>query len=282
MKSDARFLIVMIFVALLFGQVNGLIPTLPPSRTLPPVDKKVVTARVQPVLSGVNVVKKTIPSVVTIKISQQVSNYSLEVDPSNPFSLFRRVLRGTEQTAQNIGSGFVVGAQGLVVTNKHVVTTDPKATYSVITNDGKEYPVKNIYLDPAGNDIALLKIDAKNLKPIQIGDSAGLQLGEPVYAIGTPLGEFTNTVTSGIISGLGRGITAGSVYENYVEKLDNVIQTDAPINPGNSGGPLIDAQGNVIGINTAVSNQGQNIGFAIPISVLRTVLMKYPGVVKAQ
>jgi serine protease Do len=97
-------------------------------------------------------------------------------------------------------------------------------------------------------------------------------LGQSVIAIGTPLGEFTNTVTTGIISGLGRGITTGSNFEGYVEKLDNVIQTDAAINPGNSGGPLINSKGEVIGINTAIASQGQNIGFAIPVNVIKSFL----------
>jgi S1-C subfamily serine protease len=123
--------------------------------------------------------------------------------------------------------------------------------------------------------LAILKIDASNLDPIKLGDSSRLRLGETVVAIGTPLGEFTNTVTQGIISGLGRGIVAGSRYEGYVEKLDNVIQTDAAINPGNSGGPLINSLGEVIGINTAVSQEGQNIGFAIPVNVVRQLLERY-------
>jgi S1-C subfamily serine protease len=211
-----------------------------------------------------------IPSVVTVRISQTFSDYSIEFDPFNPFSPFRRVPGKTYQTTQNIGSGFVVKSEGIIITNKHVVA-DQNATYSVITNDKKEYPVTAIYRDPA-NDLALLKINATNLKPLPMGDSSNLKLGQTVLAIGTPLGQFTNTVTSGIISGLGRGITAGSRYEGYVEKLDNVIQTDAPINPGNSGGPLLNSSGEVIGINTAVASQGQNIGFAIPVNVIKTLL----------
>jgi S1-C subfamily serine protease len=119
-----------------------------------------------------------------------------------------------------------------------------------------------------------LKINppAGGLKPLTLGDSSKLKLGQLVIAIGTPLGEFTNTVTSGIISGLGRGITAGSPYENYVERLDNVIQTDAAINPGNSGGPLLNSKGQVIGINTAVSQEGQNIAFAIPSNVIKNLI----------
>ena len=110
---------------------------------------------------------------------------------------------------------------------------------------------------------------------ITLSDSAQLKLGQRVIAIGTPLGEFTNSVTTGIVSGLGRGITAGSPFEGFVERLDNVIQTDAAINPGNSGGPLLNSQGDVIGINTAVSQDSQNIGFAIPVNVLKDLVKNY-------
>ena len=167
----------------------------------------------------------------------------------------------------------MVNKNGLIITNKHVVG-DIEAEYKVITNDNKTYPAKNIARDPL-NDLAVLKIDAKDLTPLALGDSDKIKLGQFVLAIGTPLGEFKNTVTLGIVSGLGRGITAGSPFENFVEQLDNVIQTDAAINPGNSGGPLVNLSGQVIGINTAVSAQGQNLGFAIPINVVKNLLEKY-------
>ncbi len=211
----------------------------------------------------------SLPSVVTIKASQENTTYSFQYDPMNPWGGIKRVPK-TQTNEQNIGSGFVVGADGLIMTNKHVVSLD-NATYIVITNDKKEYPVKKVSTDPS-NDLALLRIDAKGLTPINLGNSDNLALGQSVVAIGTPLGEFTNSVTSGIISGLGRGITTGSAYQGYVEKLDNIIQTDAAINPGNSGGPLINMSGQVIGINTAVSTQGQNIGFAIPAEIIKKFL----------
>ena len=122
------------------------------------------------------------------------------------------------------------------------------------------------------NDIAIIKITnppSGGFKPLAMGDSAKLQVGQFVVAIGTPLGEFTNTVTFGVISGLGRGVDAGSPFQGFVERLDNVIQTDAAINPGNSGGPLLNSSGQVIGVNTAISSQGQSIGFAIPINSIR-------------
>lgn len=215
----------------------------------------------------IDVVKRVSPSVVTIAATtSQVQE--------DPFSFFGIPLPEGEQSdeSQNIGSGFVVTTDGLIVTNKHVVN-DAEATYTVITNDEKRFTVRRIYRDPL-NDIAILKIDpAQNsntaLSPVILGDSSKLQVGQLAIAIGTPLGEFSNTVTTGVISGLGRGITAGSIYEGFVERLDDVIQTDAAISPGNSGGPLLNSSGQVIGVNTAVSVSGQNLGFALPINTVK-------------
>jgi S1-C subfamily serine protease len=180
------------------------------------------------------------------------------------------VVEGVEP--QSIGSGFIISDDGMLVTSKHVVS-DTAGKYQVITSDDKKYNVQKIYRDPL-NDIALLKIDPKEnsgvkLKVIDLADSSKLRVGQYAIAIGTALGEFRNTVTTGVISGLGRGITAGSIYEGSVERLDNVIQTSAAINPGNSGGPLLNSSGQVIGVNTAVSESGQNIGFAIPINSIK-------------
>jgi serine protease Do len=172
--------------------------------------------------------------------------------------------------SQNIGSGFVVNSDGLVITNKHVIS-DEGLNYFVITPDAKTYPVQKIYSDPT-NDIAVLKINATGLKPVVLGDSSTLELGQTVVAIGTPLGEFTNSVTSGIISGLNRSIVAGSIDQSSIEELNGVIQTDVSINPGNSGGPLLNLSGQVIGVNTAIDSQGQNISFSIPINVVSEYL----------
>jgi len=128
--------------------------------------------------------------------------------------------------------------------------------------------VVDIYRDPV-NDLAILKVDKNNLPTVDLGNSDELKVGQTVIAIGTALGEFRSTVTKGVISGLGRGIVAGSQSSGGSERLDNVIQTDAAINPGNSGGPLFDSSGMVIGVNVAVSQQGQNIGFAIPINAVK-------------
>lgn len=175
---------------------------------------------------------------------------------------------------QSIGSGFIVSNDGLIITNKHVVSDQAK--YQIITMDDKKYDVQKIYRDPL-NDVAILKVDPGqnagiSLKPVNLGDSSNLQVGQFVIAIGTALGEFRNTVTTGVISGLGRGITAGDQFQGFTENLDNVIQTDAAINPGNSGGPLLNSSGEAIGVNTAVSTAGQNIGFALPINVIKESL----------
>lgn len=217
----------------------------------------------------VKTVSSSLPSVVTIKESKTSTNYYYQFNPWNPFGSYKQVPE-TKTQEQNIGSGFIVKSDGYVVTNKHVVS-DENGTYSVIANDKKEYKVEKIYKD-SSNDLAVLKIQVSGLQPITLGDSSNLALGQDVIAIGTPLGQFTNTVTRGIVSGLGRGITTGSAYQGYVEKLDNVIQTDAAINPGNSGGPLINSEGQVIGVNTAIASSSQNIGFAIPVNVIKDYL----------
>lgn len=220
----------------------------------------------------IEVAEELSSSVVTVSIKtpeRTVLEYS-------PFGGFRSRTEGGQDL--DIGSGFIVSEDGLIVTNKHVVDTDG-AEYKVITGDELEYTVEEISKDPS-NDIAVLKIDpssgnGEKLKPVELGDSGNLKVGQFVIAIGTALGEFRHTVTTGVISGLGRGITAGSVYEGYVERLDGVIQTDAAINPGNSGGPLLNSAGQVIGVNVAVAQSAENIGFAIPIDIVKQGLDQF-------
>lgn len=219
----------------------------------------------------IDVVNKSLPSVVTVGISTIIREPGfIQIDPFDPFDPFKETLGEEKTVKQNIGSGFIISEDGMIITNKHVVR-DTDASYSIMTNSGEKYDVEKIYRDPL-NDLAILKINAKKLTPLVLGSSSKLKLGQMVIAIGTPLGEFQNTVTTGVISGLGRGITAGSAFEGFVEKLDNVIQTDAAISPGNSGGPLLNSSAQVIGINTAIANQGQNIGFAIPVNVIKQLV----------
>lgn len=162
------------------------------------------------------------------------------------------------------GSGFIVHPDGLVLTNKHVVF-DPDAEYTVITSEEKEYKGHVISRDPI-NDVAVLQINAKGLPSVRLGNSNKIELGQTVIAIGNALGLFTNTVSKGIISGLGRKIAASMGQGGQVENLRDVIQTDVAINQGNSGGPLINLDGEVVGINTAIIFGAQNIGFALPIN----------------
>ena len=216
----------------------------------------------------IDVAEKVSPSVVTVAIKTPEQRI-LEFDPFG--GGFRQRTQGGVE--QDIGSGFIVSNDGLIVTNKHVVS-NTQYSYKVVTQDNKEYEVREISRDPS-NDIAVLKIDATGLTPVELGDSSVLKVGQFAMAIGTALGEFRHTVTTGGISGLGRGITAGSIYEGYVERLDNVIQTDAAINPGNSGGPLLNSAGQVIGVNVAVAQGAQNVGFAIPINVVKEGLTQY-------
>ena len=217
-----------------------------------------------------DVAERVSPSVVTINITKEQSALPFQIE-FGPFGINIPEQR-QEKVAQDIATGFIISSDGLVVTNKHVVS-DTSVKYKIITKDDKTYEVQKIYRDPA-NDIAILKIDpsagsGQVLKPVELGDSSNLKVGQFVIAIGTALGEFRHTVTTGVISGIGRSITAGSPLEGYVEQLDNVIQTDAAINPGNSGGPLLNSAGQVIGINVAVSAAGQNIGFALPINIVK-------------
>lgn len=215
----------------------------------------------------IEVVNKALPATVTISI-ETPSRRVLEFSPFGGFGVRER-----EGGEQDLATGFIVSADGLLVTNKHVVGR-AGLKYKAITKEGKEYEVKNIYRDPA-NDLALLRIEASGLPILELGESDNLQVGQTVIAIGTPLGEFRQSVTTGVISGLGRGISAGSPFEGVVERLDNVIQTDAAINPGNSGGPLLDSSGRVIGVNVAVAAGAQNIGFAIPINIVKDSITQF-------
>lgn len=262
--------ILIIFISLV--QTYNLFPSSNLNKVLKTAEKKLENpTSVKQIITDeestiTKVVEASLPSVVTVGISKTSSGNRIEINPFDPFSPFQQLPNSSKKIEQNIGSGFIISQDGLIITNKHVVS-DTSATYQILTNDKKKYTVEKIYRDPL-NDLSILKISANGLKPLKLGDSSRLKLGQMAIAIGTPLGEFTNTVTVGIISGLGRGITAGSPFEGYVEKLDNVIQTDAPISPGNSGGPLLNSGGLVVGINTAVAQEGQNIGFAIPANVI--------------
>lgn len=237
----------------------------------------------------INAVKQTSPSVVSIIISKDLSKYYNATgsnifsfddifDFGSPFNfqfndLEQQQPKSDKETEQKQvvggGSGFIVSSDGLILTNKHVVS-DPDADYAVVMNDGQKYPAKILAKDPF-NDVAIIKIEVNNLQPIVLGDSDKINIGQTVIAIGNSLGEYRNTVTKGVVSGIGRQITAGDGLGSS-EVLEGVIQTDAAINPGNSGGPLINLFGKVIGVNTAISRSGQLIGFAIPINSVKQTI----------
>lgn len=202
---------------------------------------------------------------VTKEIVNEESVVTKVVEEATPSVVTVSVAKADGSGNQDVGSGFIVSSDGLIVTNKHVVA-DTTLKYKVVIGKDEVVEVKNIYRDPM-NDLAILKVEKIGLKAVDLGDSDKLKVGQSVIAIGTALGEFRSTVTTGVVSGLGRGITAGSNESS--EKLENVIQTDAAINPGNSGGPLFDSGGQVIGVNVAVSASGQNIGFALPINLVK-------------
>jgi len=226
----------------------------------------------------IDAVKKASPAVVSITISKYVP--IIEQCPYSPFDNlppnFRQFFGDGGNTfytpcdtgkkeLQEVGggSGFIISSDGLILTNKHVVS-DTKASYTVFTNDGKKYSAAVRARDPV-QDLAVVKIDAENLSIIELGDSDQLELGQTVIAIGNALGEYRNTVSTGVVSGLSRTVTAGGADFGQ-ETIRGVIQTDAAINPGNSGGPLLNLRGQVIGINTAMASGAQSIGFAIPIN----------------
>lgn len=218
--------------------------------------------------SVVSVVEAANPAVVSIVITKDVP-----VLESNPFGNFfsfpvpQYREQGTERQEIGGGSGFLVSPDGYIVTNAHVVS-DKQADYTVFLNDGTSHDAKVIAADTI-LDIALLKIDEKNLPYLEFGDSDKIKVGQEVVAIGNALGEFRNTVSVGVVSGLARSVSA-STGVGRPEILSDVIQTDAAINLGNSGGPLLDLSGRVIGVNVAASvGSAENIGFSLPANAVK-------------
>lgn len=241
----------------------------------------------------IEAVERVSPSVVSITISKNVP--IIENCPYNPFGdlppefqqffgggfqFSQPCQRGTKMQDVGGGSGFIISSDGMILTNKHVVS-DAQASYTVFTSMGKKYTAKVLARDPA-QDIAVIKIEATGLPAVELGDSDGIRLGQTVITIGNALGEFRNTISTGIISGLSRTITAGTGGVDS-ERLEGVIQTDAAINPGNSGGPLVNLRGEVIGINTAMVGGAQNIAFTIPINNAKRDInsVKTSGKIKA-
>lgn len=217
----------------------------------------------------IEVVKNTSPAVVSIIATAEVPVYGQEfMDPFDRFFPFEEQQRQepeTERRQVGAGTGFIVSSDGYIVTNRHVVE-DRDAQYTVFLND-KEHEEERVIadvlaLDP-NNDLAILKIEKDNLPYLEFADSDILNIGQTAITIGYALGEFDNTVSRGVVSGLSRSIVASQGYGHSAERLYNLIQTDAAINFGNSGGPMLNIEGKVIGVNVAMA-RAENIGFAIP------------------
>ena len=235
----------------------------------------------------IEMVEKVSPAVVSIVATTEVPTFEVYYD--DPFSGFgdsffdnffdfripQRRQNGTKEQKVGAGTGFLVSADGYIITNKHVVD-DENAEYTVFLNDeenkGEKIEAKVLARDP-NNDLAVLKIEKENLPYLEFGDTENLKVGQNAITIGYALGEFDNTVSRGVISGLSRSITAGGYFGRKSERLKNLIQTDAAINPGNSGGPMLNTQGEVIGVNVAMAN-GENIGFAIPANLAKEAFLE--------
>ena len=218
----------------------------------------------------VKIAKRVCPAVITVVVSKDLPK--AESFYSFPFGGKEYVMPKMEKNGGNQmqktqiggGSGFIISENGYVFTSNHVVA-DTTADYTVILDPKHKYPAKILSRNPI-NDTAVLKIEGDRFPYLQLADSNKIELGEEVLAVGNALGEFTDTLSTGIVSGLSRYITAFGGIENQMQNLRGLIQTDAAINPGNSGGPLVNMEGKVIGINTATIMGAQNIGFTIPIN----------------
>src|SRR5438445_2515663 len=223
-----------------------------------PIPATVSAARRTPI---VIVAHNVLPAVVNIQTESTIRRR--EVDPFyDPFGFFGG--RDRTYTSQSLGSGFVWSSDGIIVTNNHVVEGASRITVNF--NDGTQMAAKLIGVDP-DSDVAVLRVDAKNLAAAPVGTSGDLMIGESVIAVGNPFG-LSGSVTTGVVSALGRSVPSKEQGRTFTD----FIQTDASINPGNSGGPLLNIEGKVVGINTAILGNAQGIGFAIPVDRAKKVI----------
>lgn len=286
-----RRTLAVIFISAVVGAISGgaiaiMATSVFPQVVTPWVEKNILrrlptseraTLAVEEESATIDAVRKVSPSVVSIVITKELrrSLGGSEFLPLEEFFGFGSPAPQpdgaprTERQQVGGGSGFIISSDGLILTNRHVVA-DSAAQYTVITNDGTHYDAEVVAADTL-LDIAIVKINASGLPVAELGDSDSLQIGQTVIAVGFALGEFRNTVTKGVISGINRRVTAGGM-SGEAEVIDEAIQTDAAINPGNSGGPLVNLAGQVIGVNTAISEEGQLVGFAIPSNPSRQII----------
>ena len=283
--TKTQLILLVLLVSFVTSLVTGIVSVslvsqnaLSPIQTISRVIEKVSEPQQTPVIQNalpseeeliVRLVKNVSPAVVSVVAARDIpviEQYFINLFGDNEFLIPQYRQKGTERRQISSGTGFFVSADGLIVTNRHVVE-DAAADYSVVTNDGKKIAVKVLARDPV-RDIAVLKVEGTKHAFIPLGNSDGLNVGQTVVAIGNALGEFQNTVSVGVISGLRRTVVASGLSSGP-EILSQVIQTDAAINPGNSGGPLLDLAGRVIGINVAMAQGAENIGFSLPVNMVR-------------
>lgn len=267
-----------VFVAALVGAVAGGVAGYWIPRVMQPVEVQRLSTSPSGELfvagneeeQVVRVVKRSLPSVAAIQVTQEVA-LRPATDPF--FQDINELLAPPQTRRQRVGggSGFFVSKDGLFVTNRHVVE-DTSAQYSVVLQNGERHTATILDVDPV-LDLAILRIEGvQGIEPLALGDSDTLQVGQTVLAIGNALAEYQNSVTKGIVSGMNRRIIAGGNGGSGAELIEEAIQTDAAINPGNSGGPLLNLRGEVIGVNTAVSLNGQSLGFAIPSNAVKRAI----------
>jgi len=225
-----------------------------PAAAATTVDQRTVTLDEQSAV--INAAAAVNPAVVTISVSTGSSSGGSQFDPN-------------QLPTTGVGSGILFDSAGWILTNHHVV--EGANTITVVLQDGRQFDGK-VYGIDTYTDLAIVKIEGTNLPAAHIGDSSGLKQGQRVVAIGSPLGDFTNSVTAGVVSALNRSITVNDEQTGQPVRVRSLIQHDASINPGNSGGALVDVSGQVVGINTAVASTAQGIGFAIPINIAKPIM----------
>jgi len=262
MKNSKIYIGMVIITGLIFGFLGGMLGVWwmiqyggIENNVIGSVIQKKETVKLTEDSAIIDTVKKVQSAVVSITVKSEVQSF---YGPS-------------EQDSE--GSGFIIDKNGLILTNKHVASSNT-SSYIVTTYKGETYDAKLKATDPL-NDLAILKIEAKDLPVLELGDSDDMQIGQRVIAIGNALGEFDNTVTTGVLSAKDRDITASSGNGSSSEELSGLLQTDAAINQGNSGGPLVNILGQVIGINTAAAQSAENLGFAIPSNMAKSAIASY-------
>lgn len=278
--STQRLLLVVVTISVIAGGAAGALITRVRQDAGNPSDAATplfgTREIVQEESAVISVVDRVSPAVVSVVIYKKLGSLFNRTGPFafDPFlfGLNDAALRDDgELRPVGGGSGFIIRSDGLIVTNRHVVD-DARASYRVVLTDGRELEAEVKAKDEV-LDFALLKINANNLPTVALGDSDTIRIGQSVVAIGNVLSEFANTVTSGVVSGVNRRVVAGNGAGSEV--IEEAIQTDAAINPGNSGGPLVNLRGEVIGINTAVSQAGQLVGFATPVNAVKPLIASF-------